>query len=272
MARKKSAHDGPVIITSKNWQQYVDPPPGKKTGLIPRNFHAHPPGYLACTEVMPDSALIPESEYSTRLADQQAQKSSLFDLRTSYYDDLKSLDQDGYGYCWAFSTTKAVMYTRAAMGEPRLRLSAWMVASIIKNYRDEGGWGAESLAFWAKTGGATLEEWPQGKVDRQYDTSTMRATALKRRVTEWWDGTDDVDRNTAIMISAFLMGLAPVLDFNWWSHSVCGCRLVSLSPLVIDIDNSWAESAGDKGIYRIEGSKARPDGIVVPRVASPTQA
>lgn len=175
------------------------------------------------------------------------------------------------GNCWAFSTTKSVMYLRAAMGEPGLRLSAWMVASIIKNYRDEGGWGAESLEFWAKSGGATLDEWPQGKVDRQYDTPAMRTAALARRVTEWWDGTDDRSQNTRIMISAFLMGLAPVLDFNWWGHSVCGCRLVTLNPLTIDIDNSWGESAGERGIYRLQGSKAIPDGIVVPRVATPTQ-
>jgi hypothetical protein len=247
------------------------PPPGHATGLIPRNYRAYPPGYQPCSEVFPSSLFIPEGEQAARLSEQQAQKASLFDLRSSNYDALKSLDQDGYGYCWAFSTTKSVMYLRAAMGEPALRLSAWMVASIIKNYQDEGGWGAESLQFWAEKGGATLDEWPQGKVDPRYDTPAMRTAALARRVTEWWDGTDDRSTNVQIMISAFLMGFAPVLDFNWWGHSVCGCRLVSISPLVVDIDNSWGESAGDKGIYRLEGNKAIPDGIVVPRVASPTQ-
>lgn len=33
-----------------------------------------------------------------------------------------------------------------------------------------------------------------------------------------------------------------------------------------DIDNSWGESAGDKGIYRLVGNKAKPDGLVIPKL------
>ena len=70
------------------------------------------------------------------------------------------------------------------------------------------------------------------------------------------------------MISAFLMGLPPVLDLNWLGHSMCGCRLVSIDPLVVDADNSWGpiNDKGEKGTYRLTGSQAIPDSIVVPRV------
>ena len=268
-------NDEIITIDDSNYQDFIDHAVDGETksrGLIPRNYSTAPPGCYSVAPVMSDATLIPENEWASRLKDQQQSGTDLFSLRELYYDFLQSLDQDGYGYCWMFSTVKAVMYAMArAQGGlgTNDRLSAWMGASIIKNYRDQGGWGAESLEFIAKNGIATLQEWPQGAAGngaRKYDTPEMRANAAKRKVTEWWDGTDSRDQNRKIMVTAFLLGVAPVLDFNWWSHSVCGCRLVSLNPLTIDIDNSWSPSAGTKGIFRLTGSKAIPDSIVVPRV------
>lgn len=269
------ASEGIVEINDDNFDQYIDHTVDgekKSRGLIPRNFSTHGPGCYSVAPVFSTAGLLPETEWASRLRDQQQAGTDLFVLREMYYDFLQSLDQDGFGYCWMFSTVKAMMYTMArAQGGlgTKDRLSAWMGASIVKNYRDEGGWGAESLEFVAKNGIATLEEWPQGAGGsgaRKYDTPEMRANAAKRKITEWWDGTESRSQNTKIMVTAFLLGLAPVLDFNWWSHSVCGCRLVSLDPLTIDIDNSWSPSAGTKGIYRLTGNKAIPDSIVVPRV------
>jgi hypothetical protein len=93
------------------------------------------------------------------------------------------------------------------------------------------------------------------------------------KVTEWYDGSDDRDKNRAIMVSSFLLGLPNVLDFNSLSHSMAGCRLVSVKPnLVIDTDNSWGptDQFGAKGTYRLSGNHAIPDGIVVARVISPS--
>src|SRR2546423_4116906 len=92
-------------------------PPGKKTGLVPRDYRTHPVGCHACAQPFPDDLLVPEGEWAGRLALQQANKASLLDLREANYAALKSLDQNGYGLCWAFSSTKAVMYTRALAGE-----------------------------------------------------------------------------------------------------------------------------------------------------------
>lgn len=188
-------------------------------------------------------------------------------MRTLRYDTLKSLDQDGLGLCWAFSSTKSAMYMRIRMNDPALVLSAWWVAGKVKGWRDEGGWGSESTSFIAQNGVPTMDLCPSYK--SSYDSAATQANAKLHTEILWYDGTDSRDQNVQIMISAFLLGVAPVLDFNWWSHSVCGCRLVSLNPLTIDIDNSWGESAGDKGIYRLTGSKAVPDNIVVPMVGMP---
>lgn len=239
----------------------------KSTGLVRRNYDTHPSGCYAVAPSAPADWLVPPAEQQARLDAQVANKGSLFDLREANYDVLKSLDQNGYGLCWAFSTTKAVMYLRAIMNEPAVRLSAWWVAGKVKGWRDQGGWGAESLTEIATAGVPSLTVCPS--YSRQFDTPAVAADAGQRKVIEWYDGGDDRALNTQIMISAFLLGLPPVLDFNWWSHSVCGCRLVSLNPLTIDIDNSWGESAGNRGIFRLTGSKAIPDGIVVPRVTQP---
>jgi hypothetical protein len=251
----------------------TDPiPPGKATGLIPRNYATHPPGYLACAPVAPDDWLIPVSEQQSRLDEQQQNKASLYDLRMANYDVLKSLDQNGFSLCWNFSTTKACMYTRAIMGEPAIVLSPWYVAGQINNWRDEGGWGSASLEYVTKHGLPSLDKCP--KYSRSAVTSDAADNAALHKVTEWYDGTDDREQNKQIMITAFLLGLAPVLDFNWLSHSMAGCRLVSLNPLTIDCDNSWGaiDQYGEKGLYRITGSKAIPDGIVVPRVSVPSIA
>ncbi len=245
------------------------PPPGYSTGLIPRNYRTHPPGCYASVPIAPSDWLVPESEWADRLKEQVATQGSLWDLREDNYDTLKSLDQDGLGLCWAFSTTKAVMYTRARMNANPLRLSAWYVAGKVKHWRDEGGWGAESCEQIINGGVPTEAMCPS--YSSKFDTAVVAADATTRKVLEWYDGTEDRDQNRRIMISAFLLGLAPVLDYNWLSHSMCGCKLVSIDPLEVWTDNSWNDISqyGPKGCYKLTGSKAIPDGIVVPRVSQP---
>src|SRR5438874_1214222 len=135
-------------------------PAGCSTGLIPRNYSTHPVGCYAVAPAFPDEELIPESEWADRLAEQRKNKASLLDLRAEHYDALKSLDQDGLGLCWAFSSTKATMYVRALMDEPPVVLSAWYVAGKIKDWQDEGGWGASSLEFIVNTGVPALSLCP----------------------------------------------------------------------------------------------------------------
>ncbi len=245
------------------------PPPGYSTGLIPRDYRTHPPGCYSSAPVAPSDWLVPESEWADRLKEQVANQASLWDLREANYDVLKSLDQDGLGLCWAFSSTKATMYTRVIAGAAPLRLSAWWVAGMVKGWRDEGGWGAESLDQIRTAGVPTEALCPAYK--SSYATPAVAADASTRKVIEWYDGTEDRDQNRRIMISAFLLGLAPVLDYNWLSHSMCGCKLVSIDPLEVWTDNSWNDISqyGPKGCYKLTGSKAIPDGIVVPRVSQP---
>src|SRR3954447_12162692 len=143
-------------------------PAGRSTGLIPRNYSTHPVGGYAFAPAFPEGELVPENEWADRLAENRRTKSGLLDLRDARYDALKSLDQDGLGLCWAFSTTKAVMYTRALMNEPPVVLSAWYVAGRIKGWRDERGWGAASLEFVVSDGVPALSACPEYR--SRYDT------------------------------------------------------------------------------------------------------
>lgn len=232
-----------------------------RKGLIPRNYDAHPSGYLAVAPPFPDSLLIPEVEWPERLKEQQANGSVLYDNALA----TPILDQDGYGYCWAHSSTMAANLTRLFMGEPYVALSAFAVAAIIKGGRDEGGWGAESLTWISQNGVPSQDLWPQGSANLKYDTPAMRADAAQRKVTEWWDGTDSQDKNWHILVSCLLAELPCVVDYDEWSHSVTAVQITDLANRKIKIKNSW-KGWGQNGVAAPEVHDHRPNGIVVPRV------
>ncbi len=242
-------------------------PPDRATGLIPRDYRRHPVGCLAYAPAFPDSMLLEPAQIKTRLEENRANNSGLLDIRQNDYDILKSLDQDGLGLCWAFSTTKAVMYLRALMGESPVRLSAWYVAGIINGWRDRGGWGAASLKFVRETGVPAESYCPSYK--SSYDNQATRDNAALHKVTEWWDGSDDPNMAQQQLLSCLVQCIPCVVDLNDMGHSMCAIDIASLNPVKIIYDNSWGE--GDNhGLYIGSGARARPDGLVIPRVTMPT--
>jgi hypothetical protein len=161
--------------------------------------------------------------------------------------------------CWAHSSVSAVLLCRARDGQPYADLSAYAVACIIKNYADEGGWGAESADFIAKRGVPTSEFWPQQSVRRSNDNpKTWENAALNRITVEFADIQPNDDR---AMASCLIRDEPVVSDFSWWAHSVCACRLVSWKPLSIWIWNSWG-AWSNNGMGILSGSKASADGMV----------
>ena len=242
-------------------------PAGFSTGLIPRDYARHPVGSMAFAPAFPDSELIPEDEWPARLEANRKNKAGLLDLREAHYETLRSLDQDGLGLCWAFSSTKAVMYVRARMNAAMVRLSAWWVAGKVVGWRDQGYWGSASLAQIVKEGVPAESYCPSYK--SSYDTPDCRANAATHKVTEWWDGSNDPTLATKQCVSSLLRGIPCVVDLNDMGHSMCAIDIGSLSPLEIIYDNSWGEQ-GEKGLYRGRGARARPDGLVIPRVSLPS--
>lgn len=259
-----------IVISDANYLQYIDPVVNgevKRCGTRPRDLTRHPRGGLSFAKPF-DLPLIPESEWQSRLDAQIAAKARLSDVRNRMGPGggpIPSRDQNGRGYCWAHSGVSAALMVRAANNQPFVDLSAYMVACIIKGYADEGGWGLEGIEFQAENGCASSEFWPQQGVKRSYDTPEMRANARLHRITEWME-LGSGGSMKAQLVTCLLQGIPVVVDYNWWSHSVCAIDLVKLQPFQIRIWNSWGDEWSENGTGILEGSKAIPDDAVAPRV------
>lgn len=273
----KSKRNDEPIIDDSNWRDHfapvIDGQP-KGHGLVPRDFHTYPREMFAPPS---DMTLIPRSEWSARIKEQEKNESRISDLMKTA--NVPCLDQGQVGYCWAHSSTGAVMALRAINGEPTVPLSAYAVAATIKKGADEGGWCGLSAKFIRERGVPSQALWPQGDRNyRQRDKPEVWSNAALHKVTEdWVDLTRDVyDQNLNFdqVASCLLAGIPCAVDFNWWSHSVLGCDLVETEPgsFGLRIRNSWGTSWGEQGFGILQGQKAIPDGAVALRVsgASPT--
>lgn len=261
----------PSILTigDKNWRKYAAPPKidGKKMsmGLIPRDFHKYPVGYLMCAKPF-DLPLIDEDKWDAIIADQEANQSSLQHIRDKgcYGSPIPALDQNGQGYCWFYSGTAANMMVRAVNNQPYKRLSGHSGACIIKGYRDEGGWGPQGVEFQADIGVADVDHWPEKSMSRSNDTPAMRENMKLYRILEWMDCSDNAAERRKQVATALLLGLPVVADYNFWSHSVCLIRLMSKRKT--RLLNSWTNEWSENGVGDLEDGKAFPDAAIVPRV------
>lgn len=225
------------ILTAEN----CAPPPGMGTGLIPRDWTAQPYGSIPGLPAMALPSFTDE-EIKDRLADQERYKSSLHHMREDY--KIRSLNQASEPACWAFSTTKALMYLRARANEPMEELSGWMLYCISANFVSRGGWCDASLQTAREVGICTLAEWPQGRMDRSLWNEANKAAAATRKVIEWSDVPEDNER---IIASLLLMNVPVMAEHNRWQHSVCAEQLISWNPFKYRIDNSWRPDWGDNG-------------------------
>jgi hypothetical protein len=278
-----------IIINDENAHEHIDATVnGDKMskGLIPRDFSKYPVGFYRAAPAWDffDMPLIPRSEWSARIKEGNETKSFLSHIRRigSEGKPIPSLDQNGKGYCWAHSATHAVMMLRASMGLPYVRLSAYAIACVIKNYQDEGGWGAQALDFIATgidkngkhyEGVPSVDNWPEKSMKSSNDNPATWENAALHKVTE---GFVDIqaaqyDRDlTFDQTMTCLLSRIPVIgDFNWWSHSICLLDPVEIEPgsFGVKILNSWSDQWGDLGEAVLQGNKAIPDGATAPRVA-----
>jgi hypothetical protein len=214
-----------------------------------------------------------DQEIEAAIIQKNADKSWLDDIRNRGMkgSPIPSRDQNGKGYCWAHSSVSATLLIRAQNNQPYSDLSAFAVACIIKGYRDEGGWGQESLDFIATRGVPSSAYWAQRSMSPQNDKPETWANAKLHRVTEW------IQPKTARQFATCLCNNIPVVsDFNWWSHSVCSVRLKAWGPngsnLTTTIWNSWGDGWSANGMGDLGPGKSLPDDMVAPRVVTAAYA
>lgn len=303
-------YDAETVIGPENFARHINPHMDhngvRAFGCIPR-----PPGMKYKGEMTIEEAKAVDlvsfdpSEFPTRIKELEDSGSRLSDYRMKMGQGggmIPSRDQNGRGYCWAHSGVSAHLLIRARDEMPYVSLSAYAIACIIKSYRDEGGWGAEGLDFQFSKGCPSDSFWPQQSVSRANDKPATWENAALHKVTEGWIdmGAAQYDRTLTFnqMITCLLCRVPVICDFNWWSHSVCGCDAVNgasqfkktrnldsgklllrgefdrfwgmnnpvTGGIALRIWNSWGDGWSSQGMGVLTGSQAVPDGAVAPRV------
>lgn len=242
----------------------------KARGAVPRDYSVDPYRFMGPPS---EITIIPRSEWDARIEEKVKTKSQLSDIRNRGNNggQIPALDQGQIGYCWAHSTTHCLMLCRALARLPYIPLSAYSIASTIKNGRDEGGWCGLSMKFAAEKGCAPQSLWPQG--DRSLRWAGDIAEQAKAFIPfEFYYDLAKPEYGQSMtfdqVATCLLLNIPLAVDFNWWSHSVCALDLVRISAgnYGLRILNSWSDNWGDKGTGVLEGSKAIPDGAIGVRV------
>lgn len=263
----------------------IEPTPGGYArGYVERDLEANPVGSLFgdSEDFNKQVDLIPWEEFQDRIEEKNRKKTRIFDTRMigNNGKPMPALDQNGQGYCWFYSMTRAIEIKRALMGLPYVRLSGHSGAFVIKNGRDEGGWCGLSAQFAmlkdsGKCGVVPAKLWPEKAMSRRFDTDEAWAMAKNFAITEgFFDLQQPVHGKTLTFqqVASLLLADIPVVgDFNWWSHSILlmDIEIASLSFPATDprryalrIDNSWSDRWGRIGTGVIVGNKVVPNGAV----------
>ncbi len=252
-----------------------DAPADLGFGCVPRDYAADP---VAMGDSPAAMKLIPENEWDARFDEDEANESSLEHLfLRGGKPAFELLDQNGHGYCWAYSTGHAIMLDRLKQNLPIVRINPHATAAIIKGGRDEGGWCGLSMK-WAREHGYAVEgtgpgQWPLHSRSLRYDTPELRAEMAKHKAEEdWYDlGRQEWDQTLVrgqLATCGFNNQPAPV-DYNRASHSMCQVRWVrygrnAWGSLIL---NSW-KGFGYHGLAVLAGWQ--PDNAVALRFSTPS--
>lgn len=255
-----------MLVIHDRTKDHIHSPRGYAKGYVERDYKVYPEEMLAPPSEIP---LIPRSDWQAIIQEQEEQQSSLEHIWRRRYGSNVSrayLDQNGQGFCWAYSVSHTVMMARCRDNQELKRLSAHAVACKVMNFQDRGGWCGLSAQFIRQNGCPTVDSWKEKSMSRQYDTDETWKEAAHYKISEdYVDLTRDVwGQNLTYdqVITCLLMNIPCALDFNWWRHSVCGVRAVWLDGQAVPrIMNSWV-GFGEDGFATLQGNRAIPNGAV----------
>lgn len=158
-------------------------------------------------------------------------------------------NQDGWGYCWAYSLAMSVMLSRAAEGMQHVVLSPFSLSWLV-NDRNAGYYLDSAINGARQRGLATMEYCPEFTMNKK---SGWQQNALLHRPTEWWDCSPS--NMTGHCIAVLRTGRPLYMAYNWWNHALCIVGMRWSNGVVWQIRNSHGESDVIEG----QGSKWTPD-------------
>lgn len=261
--------NGCPLITQATREEFCGPnvliegkAPGK--GWKPRDYSTHPYGGLGFAGPY-TGKLIPRGEWSERIRDREKSRSTLFELCKA--KKIGPYHQGSTNYCWMNAPAKAVEVARAIAGQKHVPLSPASGAAVIKNFRNEGGWGTQAVAWIVQYGLGPAKLWPPNAIDRKYNTKAVDAERDKYKVDEWYD----LPRRSfdALMTQLFQFNPCP-LGLSWWGHEILGLDPVQLGrdEFGVRILNSWGTEWGQQGWAVLDEEHATADDQVACRVVT----
>jgi len=266
-------------------------PDGMGRGYIERDLEKHPVGSLfgsqGVDEFNKNVPLLSFEEIAERVEQSEKEKTRISDVRMigDNGNPMVSLDQNGQGYCWAYSPCQGIMIRRAQMGLPYIRLSAHSLACKVKGFRDEGGWCGLSATNAMTMGYVPVKYWSEKSMNRSLDNQANWEIAKGFRITEgFMDLQQPVYGKTLTfqqVLSCAVSGIPVAVDYNHWSHSILGMDPVLVTDRFalndprtwgLRIWNSWRDQWGMLGTGVLLGQKAIPNGAVGIRDVTYTEA
>lgn len=247
------------IINDSNYHNLLsDPITSGMCGCLPRRTAYGALPFARAQQV----DLIPWEQIPDMIADQERNKSGLYHI----WEDAGAwtLDQNPLSYCWAGSVADAIMFERAVMGLPFVKISLSSIAAPVVQFKNTGYYVEAALKEAIDVGGASVEFVPEATTDPRSFKPGWRDNAAKNRVVLW---TDCTPRNPQEMLTRLLRRQPVAVGLNWWGHAVCFARPMDRYPKMpandwrrygIGFLNTWG-SWGDRGWGILEGDRQLAD-------------
>lgn len=234
-------------------------PDGYSTGLIPRDYDKNPLGSLMFASPFPEDEIIPDKDIEGWIKQKEEDESTLLHHWKRGVNVV--LDQNGLGYCHAFSPTSGVMVLREVQGLPFVLMSASSIGGPVTGYRNQGAYihddckqlvsgGISPVAIGGK------DIYPM-TTTKNYMTDEAKALASLNRCEEFWEGDNRQDRQ---VISCLCRDKPVPVGYNWWGHAVTLLWVTLVDGVLYYIGiNSW-KSSWQYGMDRVPAIKAMLNG------------
>ena len=228
----------------------LHPDPTKfSKGYMARNYDACPEGSLAFASPFPDDQLVPMSEVLDRIREKEKYEATPIHTHRRLVERGKVspvLNQNGIGYCHAFSPTVMIRMLRAMQNLEDVELSASSIGGPVTNFTNSGAYIFNDLQHIARYGVCPVNYggeviYPMTTTKNHW-TPTAKQLASKSICEEYWEGTN---RNDHQALSCLLTDKPVCGGWNWWGHAVTLFWVTyheASRTLYYIGENSWSET------------------------------